>query len=874
MRKIFLFLALLSLLHETISAQFVVSGSTGADGPYSSLTNTGGVFAAINNTSQSGNTITITVTGISLSETGANGLNPGTWNSLSLYPVASGFTISGSVNGGMINLNGTNNVTINGSVNAGGSAADLSIINTNTGTSAATVRFSNSATNNIVEYCNLKGSGTGPQSGIILFSTSGTGNGNDNNLIENNNITNNQNNRPVNAVFSIGTSVRINDGEVIQNNNFFNVFNPGATSSAILLGAYSSGWTISGNSFYETTSFAPSTILSFYIIRIANSAGTGFLVSGNYIGGSAPLCAGSPFTKTNSSNNVFSAISVTVGAGSASNIQNNTIRNISWSNSQNASWTGIEVTSGNVNIGTASGNIIGSDTGTGSIVVTNSTTSGYTYGIKITSTGSIDCQNNIIGSITAATSSSAYSNNLTGIEKNGNSPSVNISNNNIGSLSTVNSIFASSSSTSDAQNVLAIRNTGTGNITINGNQINNITNGSSNTNPLTAGQIVGITSTNGIASITGNTISILKIGNANNQLRQTASVCGIVTTGTSTVKTISGNTISDLSNTYPGFIGGIIGLYFEGSTSGNTVNGNFINNLSNAGSSPGANIFGIRISSGSTTYSNNIISINVNSVSTIYGIFETGSTGSYNNLYFNTIFIGGQVASNNYSSFALYSSSSATIKDLRNNIFTNLRSSLGGSGKHYAIKLQSNSNLTIDYNDYYVSGTGGVLGSIVTDKITLADWQGATGQDANSYAVDPVFVSPGSNTATDYKIGVDLIGVAGTGVTTDYGAILRNNPTIGAWERPVNKWKGTISTDWNTPGNWTANSLPISNNFNFVFDDAPLNSCYLDTDHAVNNITDAQTVYHLVLNEHKLIIKGNLILTGGAQIMLQALIQI
>ena len=864
MRRILLYLVVLSFLPISLNAQITVSGSSGADGTYTSLTASGGAFSAINNADHTGNTIVITLTGDSPAETGAYSLNNGAWNSLTIYPTGSGFTITGSFNGGLINLNGTSNVIFDGRVNASGSLPDLSIINTNTGTSASTIRFYNSATTNTVKYCNLKGSGTGSQSGVVFFTTSSAGNGNDNNNIEYNNITNSQNNRPVNALFSTGTSGRTNDGEVVQNNNFFDFLNPGTTSSAILLGLYTSGWTIADNSFYETTSFAPSTTSYFYMIRISNSAGSGFSVSGNYFGGSAPLCAGSPFTKTNSSNNSFAAISLTAGTGSTSNIQNNTIRNISWSNSQNASWTGIEVTSGNVNIGSVTGNTIGSETGTGSILITNSTTSGNTFGIKITSSGVIDCQNNIIGSITAANSSAANSNNFTGIEKNYNSPSLNISNNTIGSLSTANSIFSSSASTSNPQYILAIRNTGTGLITINGNQINNITNGTLNAITGTAGQIVGIISANGTADISGNTIRNLTIGNANNQLRQTASVCGIVTTGTSTVKTISGNTISGLSNTYPGFIGGIIGLYFEGSTSGNTVNGNFINNLSIAGSSPGANIFGVRISSGSTTYSNNIITIGGNSVSTIYGIFETGSTGSYNNLYFNTIYIGGQVASNNYSSFALYSSSSSNIKDLRNNIFANFRSSLGGSGKHYAIKLQSNSNLTIDYNDYFVSGTGGVLGSIVTDKITLADWQAATGQDANSFAVDPVFVSPGSNTATDYKIGVDLIGVAGTGVTTDYGAIVRNNPTIGAWERPVNKWKGTISTDWNTPGNWTANSLPLSSNFNFVFDDTPLNSCYLDTDHGVNNITDNQSTYYLDLNGHKLSIRGNLIFSGGA----------
>ena len=44
-----------------------------------------------------------------------------------------------------------------------------------------------------------------------------------------------------------------------------------------------------------------------------------------------------------------------------SNIQNNTIRNIDWSNSLNGTWTGIYIGRGDVNVGTITGNTIGAD---------------------------------------------------------------------------------------------------------------------------------------------------------------------------------------------------------------------------------------------------------------------------------------------------------------------------------------------------------------------------------------------------------------------------------------------------------------------------------------------------------------------------------
>ena len=62
------------------------------------------------------------------------------------------------------------------------------------------------------------------------------------------------------------------------------------------------------------------------------------------------------------------------------------------------------------------------------------------------------------------------------------------------------------------------------------------------------------------------------------------------------------------------------------------------------------------------------------------------------------------------------------------------------------------------YNDYFVSGTGGTLGFYGGNKTALPI---VTGQDVNSHAVDPVFANPGSTTATDYRIGMALIGVSG-----------------------------------------------------------------------------------------------------------------
>ncbi len=80
-----------------------------------------------------------------------------------------------------------------------------------------------------------------------------------------------------------------------------------------------------------------------------------------------------------------------------------------------------------------------------------------------------------------------------------------------------------------------------------------------------------------------------------------------------------------------------------------------------------------------------------------------------------------------------------------------------------------------------------------------------------------------------------------------------------------NKWKGTISSDWNVPGNWSLNIVPEVD-ANIFFDDVTLNHCQLDQDRSVTNITNNQSVYRIICNGHKLTVKGNTLFTNGAQI--------
>ena len=144
MKKSLLYIFLLLILPSGLFAQVTVTGSTGANGTYATL---GLAFSAINGSAQTGNNIVITLTA-STNETSSAVLNAGTWTSVNIYPTVTGITISGNLSAPLIDLNGADNVTIDGRVNATGTLKDMTIVNTSTSATAgtSTIRFINDAT--------------------------------------------------------------------------------------------------------------------------------------------------------------------------------------------------------------------------------------------------------------------------------------------------------------------------------------------------------------------------------------------------------------------------------------------------------------------------------------------------------------------------------------------------------------------------------------------------------------------------------------------------------------------------------------------------------------------------------------------------------
>ena len=204
--------------------------TVGSGGNYPSLTNDGGIFQALNSLGASAN-VTIDIISDLTGELGTHALNEiaGGYTVL-IKPSGAPRTITGSINGALIRLNGADRVRIDGSTAAmvageavGGNPAlrELTIQNTNAGTSAVVIAVqsgTNGAQNNTIKNVNLLGQDpTTTLLGISLGgNTPGTvGTDNDGNRVENCSVK-----RAIFGIYSAGVSAaNPNTGTVITRND-------------------------------------------------------------------------------------------------------------------------------------------------------------------------------------------------------------------------------------------------------------------------------------------------------------------------------------------------------------------------------------------------------------------------------------------------------------------------------------------------------------------------------------------------------------------------------------------------------------------------------------------------------------------------------
>jgi hypothetical protein len=762
-------------------------------GSYPDLTS---AFNAINAGTHTG-AITVAIVGNTTETTSAvlnaSGIGSASYTSIVISPSGgSARTISGAVVGHLIDLSGADNVTIDG-LNSGGNS--LTISNTSIG-ATSTIRFIDDANNNTIQKCTILGSTT--SFGVIYFAT-GTTTGNDGNNINNCDITSAGTNLPLNGIYSLGTSAGVdNSNNTLDANNISDFFSATSISVGVNVNSFNSAWTISNNKLFQTALRTYTSANTHSGINV--NSGEGYTITGNTIGYATSTATG-VYTMTSTVAARFIGIALAVGAITSS-VQGNTITAINLTTSSGASTTngvicGINITSGNVNIGNISGNTIGAASGTGAIVATPTTTGGAIVGINSSSTGTILIQGNTIGAFTSAGATAAVAGAISGINISGAATSVSVINNTIGNSTPDNMRGGTLGFTTGGTcNVTGINNTSTSMIAFNatGNTIQNLSSFTSGTSGFVRGIVFGTgTGLVSTGSVSNNTITNLKATSALTGYTSGSTTIAGILLGTGNGMIVSGNTISNLAGLSALTTNIVVsGINLAGAQN-TIVSENRIFGLSNAGTGTTATsppvIAGIIIRSAGTgfpiTIRNNMISLgNGQTTNTsIIGIMSNhGSTPdpSVDRIYFNSINIEGTVTSGALSTACfnrgdLNVTARSVAVDIKNNIFNNTRS--GGSGSHYAIGNNINSTATstgwgANASNYNLLNANASTIGFWTSALTFSAWQSTSLSDVNSLsgaAVNFVNTAIGDLHITlPYPSIIEGVGINIPSVTIDY----------------------------------------------------------------------------------------------------------
>lgn len=674
-------------------------------------------------------------------------------------------------------LNTTDYLTIDGKP-YGGTEGLLHI--SNLSSSGTAIRFINDATHNTLTDCRISGASSSLTSGVLTFAgTTGT-EGNSNNFIMSCNIKDTLGN-PMFGVYSAGNASYPNVYNTLYGNNIYDYYNGSNTSYGILLGAGNSSWFIGGNSFYQTGTRS----LSFNAVgAISASSGSGYTLFGNYMGGSAPMCGGTPMVYNGSG--TLSMVNMNLPQNNTCLIQGNTIQNLNLDLS-GATHALLALINGDFMV---DGNTLGSSLVNDNIVFNSSGSNIAFSPIMVaggSSYGNVTISSNSIGGIRIGGTGTVY---FRGINIGVTLPSLSITGNTLGSSDVVNSIVDSTNLSLFGIYVAP----GSANNMITDNVIANLNSPSA----FAANRVAGIyVAAAGTCTVQNNSVFNLRCGASSTGTLTAAINLGIMVSASGPDQLCNDNLVYALVNTHPSSAGSILGIYVGGSSSGNNVlNKNFVHSLFSS-STASSVLYGIYCANSSVSAANNRvrlgmdtagIAINLNHI--MAGMVDAGNANSF---YHNSVYMGGNaVASGPNNSYAFYNISASTgIRNIKNNIFYNARSNALGTGKHYALYLTTGSltQLDINYNLYYAPGTGGFISRFgATDYSTLSLWRSNTFLDYNSGYGNPNFVNPGGNKSNlslsvQSQSPAEAAGTAITEVTDDYEGQNRSalSPTdIGA----------------------------------------------------------------------------------------------
>lgn len=750
---------------------------------------------------------------------------------ITIRPASSNFSplvITSNSATATIDLNGAKYVTFDGRPGGSGSSKLLSIINTNN--AGVAIRFMNDASYNTIKYCDVQGQNTNSttgaasaQVGVISFWTASSVslNGNDSNTISYCDIhATSSTTFPAIGIASFGNSATTpvsawNDYNMFDNNNIYDFFSATLASSALKADGGSNRYRLSNNHIYQTASrtyTSANNHRGFWLTPTATGA-SGFIVTNNFIGGNDALGAGTYTMLGGAVATNFWGMDINHAGTVHTSVQGNTVTNISLTNSSTTAniFRGISTGgTGHMDIGTVSGNTIGSTTVNGVINLSNNSSGGTAYGIvnggASSSTDSVSIANNTIGGITITSPTANISEHIIGIGVSTGSYTF-INNNLIGSLTNGNSLYSMNPVTTAAQSVYGIF-VGAGIYSsVTNNTVANLTNNTASTSTTANTSYTrGISLTASTTSVvTGNAVRNIASGSISTGSNGTAPLTGIAV-NTSSPSTVVGNTVDSLvlmsnnSANATNVDGMLIGL--NGSTPTHIVAKNFVHHITadRAGTSS-AVINGINIIGGSNIIINNMIQLGLRTDGSTYDTsivirgLNLNSTAS-TNVYHNSVYIGGtNVVANGKHTYAFARSATSGTHQISNNIFVNERGNLTTGGKHYQVFLSNATGVSLSNNVYYGTGTGNVFGSANNGTNDVASFtSGWISADANSASANPRFITPNGgsvNSGVMVNLHIDPAiatpiegsGILVASVTDDYDGNTRSSNTpvdIGA----------------------------------------------------------------------------------------------
>jgi hypothetical protein len=731
----------------------------------------------------------------------------------------------GSSTTAIISIDGGDNYNFDGRA-AGIGSSVWTIRNTKaTSTYGAAIRLLNGATYNTLTYLTLETQNAATNSGNIVIASTTNTTGNSYNTISYCQIRNRSDISGTShniGLYASGNATYQNTNNTIENCEFFNHFRATASTYGIYIVGGNTGFTIANNKIYQPATLTYTTGTVHMGIRVNNSNGNAFTISGNSIGYASNAGTG-VYTMEGIVANRFAGIYLTLGKTTTSSVQSNKIAGISLTttsttNNGYGAFSGIYITEGRVNIGNINANIIGDSSSTGNIEIEkeiSSTSLTLVNGIACVSTSTVNISNNSIGGISLRSSYAESSMSFIGITCSGTNGNFTIGDNKIGSFGTDHNIqLGENGVTTGAGKFIGIYNSATGTISANENAISNITNYCSGDN-----YVLGMNLTSGICTVNENQIFDIISHSSRTGNSTGPAIGGIIKSSTvAGIHTINQNKVYNLHCAHATANNYVVGIYFNGpvnnsheiarnlvynlTTSTNStssyiyglyVNGgagkierNYIHSLSTGTIS--SRLYGIQIAGGNMNIENNRIRLGIdgngNSLTTainIYGIYKSSTLS--NNFYHNTVYIGGTgVGTTTTNTMAFYRSVNTTVDEVKNNIFVNNRSNSTTGGKHFCYVLNGTNSITVDYNLYQASGTGGNLASVnngTTARATLISTrENFNGQDLHSGYGAPSFINATGNIST---LDLNLTGTTPaeasgvtTGVSVDFNGDVRS----------------------------------------------------------------------------------------------------